>query len=63
MEDLKEKTDSLIEKKLFFNSPLNAFKTAQESANKADTILIFGSFFLVHDFFEVFFQKGLAEMK
>ncbi|MNK25846.1 Folylpolyglutamate synthase [compost metagenome] len=63
LEDLKEKTDSLIEKKLFFNSPLNAFKAAQESANKADTILIFGSFFLVHDFFEIFFQKPLAETK
>lgn len=60
---LKEKTGFLMEKKLFFNSPLNAWKEAQESANKADTILIFGSFFLVHDFFEVFFQKPLAEKK
>ena len=63
LEDLKEKTDSRVEKKQFFNSPVNALSKAQESANKADTILIFGSFFLVHDFFEVFFQKGLAEKK
>lgn len=63
LEDLQEKTDSFTEKKLFFNSPVKALQKAQESANKADTILIFGSFFLVHDFFEVFFQKGLAEMK
>ena len=63
LEDLQEKTDSFTEKKLFFNSPVKALEKAQESANKADTILIFGSFFLVHDFFEVFFQKGLAEMK
>jgi len=63
MEDLKEKVDSRVEKKQFFNSPVKALSKAQESANKADTILIFGSFFLVHDFFEVFFQKGLAEKK
>lgn len=63
LEDLQQKTDSFTEKKLFFNSPVKALQKAQESANKADTILIFGSFFLVHDFFEVFFQKGLAEMK
>lgn len=63
LEDLKQKTDSFTEKKLFFNAPLNALKEAQDSANKADTILIFGSFFLVHDFFEVFFQKPLAETK
>lgn len=63
LEDLKEKVGSRVEKKLFFDSPLKALKKAQESANKADTILIFGSFFLVHDFFEVFFQKGLAEKK
>ena len=63
LEDLQEKTDSFTEKKLFFNSPVKALEKAQESANKADTILIFGSFFLVHDFFEIFFQKGLAEMK
>lgn len=63
LEDLQEKTGSFTEKKLFFNSPVKALEKAQESANKADTILIFGSFFLVHDFFEVFFQKGLAEMK
>jgi dihydrofolate synthase/folylpolyglutamate synthase len=63
LEDLQQKTDSFTEKKLFFNSPVKALQKAQESANKADTILIFGSFFLVHDFFEVFFQKALAEMK
>jgi dihydrofolate synthase / folylpolyglutamate synthase len=63
MEDLIQQMDSHTEKKLFFNSPITAFRKAQESANKADTILIFGSFFLVHDFFELFFEKGLAEKK
>lgn len=63
LENLKEKTGLRVEKKQFFNSPLKALSKAQESANKADTILIFGSFFLVHDFFEIFFQKGLAEKK
>ncbi len=61
--DLQEKVGARVEKKLFFDSPLKALEKAQESANKADTILIFGSFFLVHDFFEVFFQKGLAKTK
>lgn len=63
LEDLKEKVNSRIEKKQFFNSPVKALSKAQESVNKSDTILIFGSFFLAHDFFEVFFQKGLAEKK
>lgn len=63
LEDLQEKTDSRVEKKQFFNSPVKALSKAQESANKGDTILIFGSFFLVHDFFDFFFQKGLAEKK
>ncbi len=61
--DLQEKVGSQLEKKQFFNDPVKALSKAQESANKADTILIFGSFFLVHDFFEVFFEKGLAEKK
>ncbi|MNU59377.1 Folylpolyglutamate synthase [compost metagenome] len=61
--DLKEKTTSRIKKAIFFESPLAALKSAQESANKEDTILIFGSFFLIHDFFEFFFQKPLAEKK
>lgn len=61
--DLQEKVGIRLEKKQFFNDPVKALSKAQESANKADTILIFGSFFLVHDFFEVFFEKGLAEKK
>ncbi|MDR0802418.1 folylpolyglutamate synthase/dihydrofolate synthase family protein [Fluviicola sp.] len=63
LQDLKEKTGNSIKNAIFFHSPLKAFKAAQESANKEDTILIFGSFFLIHDFFEVFFPKPLAETK
>nr|WP_294861844.1 folylpolyglutamate synthase/dihydrofolate synthase family protein [uncultured Fluviicola sp.] len=63
LDDLMEKTGLRVEKKQFFNSPVKALSKAQESANKADTILIFGSFFLVHDFFEVFFKNSLAEKK
>ncbi len=61
--NLEEKTASRIKNAIFFQSPLEALKSAQESANKEDTILIFGSFFLIHDFFEFFFQKPLAETK
>lgn len=35
----------------FFVNPLDALKSAQNIANKEDTILVFGSFFLISDFF------------
>ena len=35
----------------FFKNPKEALKQAEYSANKEDTILIFGSFFLISDFF------------
>lgn len=63
LEDLREKVGSRLEKKQFFNSALKAFSKAQETANKADTLLIFGSFFLVYDFFDFFFKNSLAEKK
>lgn len=34
-----------------FTSPHNALESAQNTANKEDTILVFGSFFLISDFF------------
>lgn len=63
LEDLRQKTAASIKNAIFFHSPVEALKNAQESANKEDTIIIFGSFFLIHDFFETFFQKPLAETK
>ncbi|AEA44522.1 bifunctional folylpolyglutamate synthase/dihydrofolate synthase [Fluviicola taffensis] len=62
-EELTQKMTPRIKKATFFDSPIKALKKAQETVNKSDTILIFGSFFLVHDFFELFFEKGLAEKK
>ena len=35
----------------FFKNPKEALKQAEDSANKEDTILVFGSFFLISDFF------------
>lgn len=35
----------------FFTNPHEALKSAQNIANKEDTILVFGSFFLISDFF------------
>ena len=35
----------------FFSNPVHALNAAQSVANKADTILVFGSFFLLSDFF------------
>jgi dihydrofolate synthase/folylpolyglutamate synthase len=49
------------EKATFFENPLTAYQAMQHAANKNDTCVIFGSFFLIHDFFELFFQKPLAE--
>ncbi len=48
-------------KATFFENPLVAYEAMQHAANKNDTCVIFGSFFLIHDFFELFFQKSLAE--
>ncbi len=45
----------------FFDSPTKAYESAQQLVNKDDTILIFGSFFLIHDFYSIFFPKTLAE--
>ena len=60
---LEDKLANFGKERKFFSNPIEAFISLQKSANKEDTILIFGSFFLVHDFFEVFFQKTLAETK
>jgi len=51
IEKLKEHTDELKQKTSFHPSPHEALKQAQQIANKEDTILIFGSLFLVADFF------------
>lgn len=63
LEDLEKKITSSKKNTLFFDDPLKALSRAQNTANKSDTILIFGSFFLIHDFFEVFFKKSIAETK
>jgi dihydrofolate synthase / folylpolyglutamate synthase len=39
----------------FFEDPLKALGAARSTANENDTILVFGSFFLISDFFEEFF--------
>jgi dihydrofolate synthase/folylpolyglutamate synthase len=50
-------SDFHCENALFFSSVQEAFSTAQQAANKADTIVICGSFFLAHDFFSFFSAK------
>ncbi len=49
--------DFHCENALFFTSVQAAFSAAQQAANKADTIVICGSFFLAHDFFSFFSAK------
>lgn len=39
----------------FFDDPILALNEMKQSASKEDTLLILGSFFLIGDFFEVFF--------
>lgn len=63
LEKLQAELSLTGKKRNFFSNSFLAMKSAQESANKEDTIVVFGSFFLVHDFFEDFFQKRLAETK
>jgi dihydrofolate synthase/folylpolyglutamate synthase len=63
LDSLIEKTQLQFKNANYFSSATEALKKAQTIANKEDTILIFGSFFLLHDFFEVFFQKGIAQNK
>lgn len=51
IEQLKTKAEQFKLNALFFQNALTALKEAQTAANKEDTILIFGSFFLISDFF------------
>lgn len=48
--------------KTFFSSVRSAFEHAQSTANKADTIVVCGSFFLAHDFFS-FFSSDKLDIK
>lgn len=63
LEKLRSEFEKTGKKADFFSNPKAALQQMQASANKADTCLVFGSFFLIHDFFEDFFQKPLAETK
>lgn len=54
LDKLKHDLIGVGEKRTFFSNSLDALKNAQESANKKDTIVVFGSFFLIHDFFSNF---------
>lgn len=51
IEELQERSEHLLQKRTFFSNPLEALKSAQTTAKEKDTILIFGSLFLVSDFF------------
>ena len=51
LEQLRIKAEELNLKSNYFNNPKAALKAAKYSANEIDTILIFGSFFLISDFF------------
>ena len=51
LNQLKEKAQNFKLNSLFFSNPITALQLAQNSTNEKDTILIFGSFFLISDFF------------
>lgn len=61
LQQLKGHFEKCGKKVSFFENPFAALEAMQQTANKNDTCVIFGSFFLIHDFFELFFQKPLAE--
>lgn len=52
LEDLKQIAHQLQLQSQFFTHVKEAYTAAQHAANKKDTILITGSFFLISDFFE-----------
>lgn len=51
IDQLKSKAEEFNLNALFFQNATAALYQAQSTANKEDTILIFGSFFLISDFF------------
>ncbi len=51
IEQLKEKSIEFELKSSFFLTLKEALESAQSSTNKGDTILVFGSFFLISDFY------------
>lgn len=51
MEQLHENAEKLQLKAKFFKNSLSALNEAKLSVNESDTILVFGSFFLISDFF------------
>lgn len=51
MTQLKENSEKSMLEGHFFSDPKKALASAQSIANKEDTILVFGSFFLLSDFF------------
>lgn len=52
MDDLKAFAEKFALRADFFQNPLEALDTAKSIANKEDTILVMGSFFLISDFFK-----------
>ena len=48
---LKEKAEILKLNASFFFNPKEALFSAQKTTNEKDTIIVFGSFFLISDFF------------
>jgi folylpolyglutamate synthase/dihydropteroate synthase len=56
MEQLAEK---MVPKPVVYTDVVHAISTIQSTANKDDTILVFGSFFLISDFFEKKSKKHL----
>jgi dihydrofolate synthase/folylpolyglutamate synthase len=52
MNELSELSAKSIKVAQIYNDPQKALSDIQHSANKEDTILVFGSFFLISDFFK-----------
>jgi dihydrofolate synthase/folylpolyglutamate synthase len=63
LEQLSEFSSKYSLKGKFYTNPKNALTGAKSIANKTNTILVFGSFFLISDFFEKKIKKVLANRK
>ena len=51
IEQLKESASSLLLESSYYTSPILAFEDAKKNAQENDTLLVFGSFFLISDFY------------
>ena len=59
LQQMQQLAEKMVPKPTVYTDVEHAISVIQSSANKEDTILVFGSFFLISDFFEKKSKKHL----